>query len=62
MCVTLDFENRLAKDAPVDSGAYVSAIAEIELERIKQQAPPPPKSFKIDDAPKFLFQVAIDLL
>ena len=36
----LDFENGLKIDALVDSGAYVSAIAQTELDRIKQQAPP----------------------
>ena len=34
----LDFENGLTIDALVDSGAYVSAIAQEELDRIKQQA------------------------
>ena len=37
--VPLDFENGLTIDAFVDSGAYVSAIARKELDRIKQQSP-----------------------
>ena len=37
--VPLDFENGLTIDAFVDSGAYVSAIAQKELDRIKQQSP-----------------------
>ena len=36
----LDFENGLQIDALVESGTYVSAIAQTELDRIKQQAPP----------------------
>ena len=35
----LDFQNDLPMDALVDSGAYVSAIAPNELDKIKQQAP-----------------------
>ena len=37
--VPLDFENGLTIDAIVVSGAYVSAIAQNELDRIKQQSP-----------------------
>ena len=37
--VPLDFENSLTIDAFVDLGAYVSAIAQKELDRIKQQSP-----------------------
>ena len=37
--VPLDFENSLTIDALVDSGAYVSAVAQKELDRIKQQSP-----------------------
>ena len=37
--VPLDFENGLTIDALVDSGAYVSAIAQKELDRIQQQPP-----------------------
>ena len=54
--VPLDFENGLTIDALVDSGAYVSAIAQTELDRIKQQAPS--KIFKVDDPPNFQTQVA----
>ena len=52
----LDFENGLTIDALVDSGAYVSAIARTELDRIKQQAPS--NILKIDDPPNFQIQVA----
>ena len=52
----LDFETGLAIDALVDSGAYVSAIAQTELDRIEQQAPA--NIFKIDDPPNFQIQVA----
>ena len=54
--VPLDFENGLTIDALVDSGAYVSAIAQTELDRIKQQAPS--NFLKIDDPPNFQIQVA----
>ena len=36
--VPLDFKNGLTVDALVDSGAYVSAIAQKELDRTTQQA------------------------
>ena len=49
--VPLDFENGLTIDALVDSGAYVSAIAQNELDRIKQQSPS--NILKIDDPPNF---------
>ena len=49
--VLLDFTNGLTKDALADSGAYVKAIAQNELDRIKQQAPN--IVFKNDDPPKF---------
>ena len=52
----LDFENGLTIDALVDSGAYVSAIAQKELDRIQQQAPS--NILKIDDPPNFQIQVA----
>ena len=52
----LDFKNCLTIDDLVDSGAYVSAIAQNELDRIKQQALN--KSFKIDEPPSFLIQLA----
>ena len=54
--VPLDFENGLTIDALVDSGAYVSAIAQRELDRIQQQAPS--NILKIDDLPNFEIQVA----
>ena len=54
--VPLDFENGLTIDALVDSGAYVSTIAQKELDRIKQQSPS--KILKIDDPPNFQIQVA----
>ena len=54
--VPLDFENGLTIDALVDSGAYVSAIAQRELDRIQQQAPS--NILKIDDPSNFQFQVA----
>ena len=56
LCVRLDFENGLTIDALVDSEAYVSAIAQTELDRIKQQAPA--NIFKIKDPPNFQIQVA----
>ena len=49
--VPLDFENDLKKDALVDSGAYVSAIAQKEVDRIKQESPS--NILKIDDPPDF---------
>ena len=54
--VPLDFENGLTIDAHVDSGAYVSAIAQKELDRIQQQAPS--NILKIDEPPNFQIQVA----
>ena len=54
--VSLDFENGLTMDALVDSGANVSAIAQKELDRVKQQSPS--KILKIDDPPNFQIQVA----
>ena len=54
--VPLDFENGLTIDALVDLGAYVSAIAQNELDRIKQQSPS--NILKIDDPPNFQIQVA----
>ena len=49
--VPLDFENGLAIDALVDSVAYFSAIAQTELDTIKQEAPT--NVFNIDDPPNF---------
>ena len=54
--VPLDFKNGLTIDALVDSGAYVSAIAQKELGRIKQQSPS--IILKTDDPPNFQIQVA----
>ena len=54
--VPLDFENGLTIDALVDSGAYLSAIAQKELDRIKQQSLS--NILKIDDPPNFQIQVA----
>ena len=54
--VPLDFENGLTIGALNDSGANVSAIAQKELDRIKQQSPS--NILKIDDPPNFHFQVA----
>ena len=54
--VPLDFENGLTIDAPIDSGAYASAIAQKELDRSKQQAPS--NILKIDEPLEFQIQVA----
>ena len=54
--VPLDFENGLTIDALVDSGAYVSAIVQRELDKVKQQAPS--NILKVDDPPNFQIQVA----
>ena len=53
--VPLDSKNGLTIDALVDSGAYISAIAQKELDRIKQQSPS--DILKIDDPPNFQIQV-----
>ena len=53
--VPLDFGNGLTIDALFDSGAYVSAKAQKELDRIKQQAPS--NILKIDEPPNFQIQV-----
>ena len=50
--VPLDFKN----DPPVDTGAFVSAIAQNDLDTIKEEAPN--NILKIDDAPKFQIEVA----
>ena len=52
----LDFEYNLTVDALVDSGGFVSAIAQDELETIKQKAPN--NFLKIDDPPNFQIHVA----
>ena len=54
--VPLGFENSLTVDALVDSGASVSAIAQDDLESIKQKAPN--NILKIDDPLNFQIQVA----
>ena len=54
--VPLDFENGLTIDALVDSGSYVSAIPQKELDRIKQQSLS--NILKSDDPPNFQSQVA----
>ena len=54
--VPLDFENGLTINALNDSGAYVSAIAQKELDRIQQQALS--NILKTDDPPNFQIQVA----
>ena len=54
--VPLDFKNGLTIDALVDSGAYVRAKAQKELDRIKQESPS--NILKIDDPPNFQIQVA----
>ena len=54
--VPLDCRNGLTIDAHVDSGAYVSAIAQKELDRIKQQAAS--NIMKTDEPPNFQIQVA----
>ena len=56
----LDFENILTVDALVDSGAFVSAFAQDDLQTIKQKAPN--NILKIDDPPNFQIQVANGLL
>ena len=56
LCIPLDFENSLTIDAFVDSGAYVSAIAQKELDRIKQESPS--NILKIDESLNFQIQVA----
>ena len=54
--VPVDFENNLTVDALVDSGAFVSAIAQDDLETIKQESPN--NFLKIDEPPNFQIQVA----
>ena len=54
--VPLDFENNHTVDVLVDSGAFVSAIAQDDLEMIKQKAPN--NILKIDNPPNFQIQVA----
>ena len=54
--VPLNFENNLMVDALVDSGAFVNAIAQDDLDTIKQKAPE--NILKIDDPLNFQIQVA----
>ena len=54
--VPLDFGNNLTVDALVDSGAFVSAIVQNDLDTIKEKAPN--IILKNDDPPKFQIQVA----
>ena len=54
--VPLDFENNLTVDALVDSSAFVSAIAQDDLQTIKQKAPK--NILKMDDPRNFQKQVA----
>ena len=54
--VPMDFENNLTVDALVDSGAFVGAIAQDDLETVKQKASN--NILKIDDPPNFQIQVA----
>ena len=54
--VPLDFENNLTVDALVDSGAFVSAIAQDDMETIKQK--PQNNILKIDEPPNFQIQIA----
>ena len=52
----LDFDNNLTIDALVNSRTFFSAIAQDDLETIKQKAPN--NILKIDDPPNFQIQVA----
>ena len=54
--VPLDFEINLTLDALVDSGAFVNAIAQNDLDTIKEKTPN--VILKIDDPPNFQIQVA----
>ena len=54
--VPMEFENNLTVDAFVESGAFVSAIAQDDLDTIKDKAPN--NILKIDDPPSFQIQVA----
>ena len=54
--VTLDFANNPTVDALVDSGAFLGAIAQNDLDTVKDKAPN--KILKIDDPPNFEIQVA----
>ena len=54
--VSLDFAKGLTKESFVNSGTYVSAIAQNECHRIKQA---PSKIFKNDDSPSFQIQLTV---
>ena len=54
--VPLDFKNDLTIETLVDSGAFVSADAQKELDVIKQQVQA--NIFRVDDPPNFQIQVA----
>ena len=54
--VPLDFDKCLTIEALVELGAYVSAVPQNKLDRIKQQAPA--SSFENDDSPNFQIQLA----
>ena len=56
LCVPLDFENKLTVEALVDSGAFVSAIAQDDLDTIKHKTPN--NNLKNDDLPNFQIQLA----
>ena len=54
--VPLDLENNLTVNSLEDSGAFVGAMAQDDLDTITQKAPN--KIIKIDDPPNFQIQVA----
>ena len=54
--VPLGFEKNLTVHTLVDSGAFVSAVAQNDLDTIKQKAPN--NILKIDDSPNFQIQIA----
>ena len=54
--VPLDFENNLTVDALVESAAFVSAIAQNDLDTKKRKGPE--SILKIDDPPNFQIQIA----
>ena len=54
--VPLEFKNNITVDALVDSGAFVSSIAQNDLDTIKEKAPN--NILKIDCPPSFQIQVA----
>ena len=54
--IPLEFENNLTVDVLVDSGAFVSAIAQNNLDTTKEKAPN--KILKFDDPPMSQIQVA----